>query len=711
MALPDINVVLRRSTVSANPQDLAALPLVTGPSSKGTLNVPQTFMSLSQILDGAGSGPGPELAGAILGVAGGPVVFCPSDKTTLGTAGSVTKTDPAAAVGTPFTLYGGVIVPGADANGRTFIRAKADGVTVTVVKGADGDTLLASAAGSAVTIRTAAAAGAVTTTGADLAAYVLPGPVAALIEQPVSYGTGASLIAVMAVTALDGKIVVTPKRQGVKLKFSTFTGNDTTLSAAVTNTTEITVTPGTNTDSQPVLAKDSATQLKAAIDAVAGALVTVTLGTGGARMSGIGAAYAAAAFTDLVFGSTGTMTVAGDPNDRYDFRVETMRAGTVGGATNPTIRWSADNAASWTGEILVPAGGVIELKDSLLDTGCTITLAQTLAKGDLWSFATTPPESDATATAAAIEGAVGDTAKQWGFATSPDSFDKAGVVVLDAKLQTHWKKRFAQGMFSVRDIGDGVLNETEIQWMDAVSNDFAGFVSGGNANTEAGGLTAVLAAPVRHVSPLSGRQFRRNGTFAAAPRRASIPVHEDLGAVKSGPIRNVVAIYHDEYVRPQLDAQRFITARTYDARPGQFFLTGSPTMADTANVAYSLYEWVSVSLSLARVAKEAAFPFLNDVLQAIAVPDQATGAPAGALTAAEASSIEAQIAAPLLKFLFKVKTDGKVSASSYTGGKRPVIVLRNYNYLQTREIRMEVEWTPLGVAKSILIGVTANLGS
>ena len=103
---------------------------------------------------------------------------------------------------------------------------------------------------------------------------------AALIEQPVKYGTGASLLIGFNPTPLDGKVVITPLVPGpVKIKFSTFTGSDTALSAAVANTTEITVTPGTNTDSQPTVSKDSATQLKAAIDAVAqarrGAVVRV----------------------------------------------------------------------------------------------------------------------------------------------------------------------------------------------------------------------------------------------------------------------------------------------------------------------------------------------------------------------------------------------------------------------------------------------------
>lgn len=709
MGLANISVALRRSNVAPNPQDRTALALVVGPSSKGTLNAPQTFTSLAQIADGAGDGPGAELAGAILGVAGGPVQFVPSAKSTPGAAGAVTKTDPAAAVGVPFTLYGGLILPGVDLNGRVFIRAKADGVTVRVIQGADGDTLLASVVGTAITIRAAAAAGAITTTAALLAAYVLPGPVAALIEQPVAYGTGASLIITYNPTPLDGKLVITPLVPGpVKIKFSTFTGVSTPLAAAVANSTEITVTPGTNADSQPTLAADSATQVKAAIDAVASALVTVTVGNG-AAMSGLGAAENAAAFHSLQFGSTGTMTVTGTPNDTYAVTTEVVRGGLVGGGANLTMRWTADGTL-YSGEVLIPANGIVVLKDSYLDTGATVTFSATLAAGDKFSFKTTAPKSNVADVLAAIDGALADSSRQWGFVTSSESFTKANAVLLDGKLQGVWAKRFARGMFAVRDIAEGVPGETRQQWADAMTADFAGFVSGSNAATEAGGLLDFAAAPVLHLSPLSLRQFRRPGTFATAVRKASIPAHEDLGKVATGPMRNVLAIYHDEAVTPQLDAQRFITTRTYDARPGSFYLTGSPTMADATNVAYALVQWVAISLTIARLAKEAAFTFLRDSLQAIGAPDAATGAPAGALTVGEKATIESLISAPVRKFLFLVKSDGKQSASPYADGEKPVEVLRTNNFVLDRTVNMEVAWRPLGVAELIKIGVTSKLG-
>ena len=329
MALPTSSMVASDGNLGIVPPSNGQTVVKVGVCSAGDQNV-LTFPATKTALVATNtSGPTVDAAALAFDYPNrGAIGICRTAASNVGVAGAVTKTDPAGAAGTPIVIYGGAIIPGADLNGRVFVRAKDDGVTLTVVQGADGDSLLASVVGKAVTIRTAAAAGAITTTGTALAAYSLPGPVAALIEL-VKYGTGASLISALATTALDGKLTITPKVQSVKFKLLAPTGSSTALAAAISNTTEITLTPGTNSDSQATAAANTATLVKAAIDLVASALVTVTVGTGGS-MSGAGASLAAAAFQDLVFGSTAALSISGDPLDAWGLRVKGTRSGAAG---------------------------------------------------------------------------------------------------------------------------------------------------------------------------------------------------------------------------------------------------------------------------------------------------------------------------------------------------------------------------------------------
>lgn len=128
-------------------------------------------------------------------------------------------------------------------------------------------------------------------------------------------------------------------------------------------------------------------------------------------------------------------------------------------------------------------------------------------------------------------------------------------------------------------------------------------------------------------------------------------------------------------------------------------------MSDPSDTAYTLLQYTKLALSVGRIAKETAFPLINDSLQVISSPDS-TGAPAGAMALPEANAIEKNISSAIERFLFKIKTDGKVSASLQD---KYVTVLRNYSYLATRELRMEITVTPLGLTRTITIGINLNI--
>jgi hypothetical protein len=453
----------------------------------------------------------------------------------------------------------------------------------------------------------------------------------------------------------------------------------------------ITLNLATNTNGEPTTTASAALTNLQALAATNPGTFSVSLVGTGSKLLG------AKASTPLPFGSNGVATVAGPANDIYNFTVKIVRGGLIGGANPVTLSWSVDGV-NFTSEQLIPLSGIFLIKDLILNTGVTITFTGTLDIDDTFTFTSTAPQTTSTDFLTALDAVLLDTMRPCGFITSPCSVTRAFASSIDAKLQAALQSRFVAGLFNTRDIAEGVPGETEVQWETALQNDFLGFVSNY-------GLIRMAAGAVLHNSTYTGREYRRPNSFDAASRRASIPVHEDLGKTASGVLRNVLAIYHDEALSLSLKAARFITTRTYDIRPGQFYITSSPTMADATDVAFNLLEYSDLALSVGRIAKDTAFPFINRSMDAIPAKDS-TGAPAGALSVTSAATIKAPIQAAIKTFLFRPKSDGQVSASTQTDY---VTVLRNYSYLATREIRMDVSVTPLGLNELITINVQLNI--
>jgi hypothetical protein len=137
--------------------------------------------------------------------------------------------------------------------------------------------------------------------------------------------------------------------------------------------------------------------------------------------------------------------------------------------------------------------------------------------------------------------------------------------------------------------------------------------------------------------------MRRPWLFAVMGRAASAPYHQDLGRTLeiagSGSIKRCLGLYHDEDSNPGLGDQRFITATSAIERPGAKLITYSPSSADQSDVAYSLLEYPRTVLVGLRIAKLKAFDLRASMFPTITEPDS-TGAPAGALTAAAAASME-----------------------------------------------------------------------
>ena len=694
LLLPGIQVIFRRSSTPPNPQDLAGIPCVIGPSSSGTTNTLTTLTTLADLAP-FGHGPGVEHAAEILNVAGGPVYFVRPNTTTPSTLSSVTKTlgNP---VGTPVTAFGSVLVPGGTATGDVLVTAKQAGVTLQVINpGVVTAATTVNVTGTAIVVTLKHDGTNITETGTGLAAAINGSVPAFALVGAAAQGGGAGTAGALATAALDdGAINFTALQAGVSFEILWSGVNTAFATAYNVGLKKVTVTLATDANGRPTTTATQALTLAGGLNNLASAnpgVFTATAVAAGGKL------LAAKAITVLPFGSSGTASVAGTPADQYNFIVQVVRAGTVGSASPVGIQWSCDGLV-YTSEVLVPNSGIVLLKDQFIDTGVTITLTGTFDVGDKFTFTSSLPTTGTTDYLTAIDAAIADTSKKFGYITLSGSVNRSFGTSIDSRLQVTLQDRFLYGLVNTREQAEGVPAETEDQWMTSISVDFAGYQS-------QKGLLSVCAGAVSHLSTYTGRTFRRPAVFVASARNSSIPVHEDLGKTDSGTLRNVLGIYHDESKKYGLEPQRFITTRTFSDRPGEFYFTSSPTMSDPSDTAYTLLQYTKVALSVGRIAKETAFPLINDSLQPLASPDS-TGAPAGALAFSEAKNIEDFISAAVKRFLFKIKTDGKVSASLQD---KYVTVLRNYSYSATRELRMEITVTPLGLTRTITIGINLNI--
>lgn len=694
LLLPGIEIQFRRTSTPPNPQDLSGIPCVIGPCSLGPIDIVTTITTLSD-LSQFGHGPAVEQAADILSVAGGPVYFVRSLTTTPSTLSSVTKTlgNP---VGTTVTSFGSVLIPGATATGDVLVTAKQLAASIQVINPG----VVTAATSVVVTL------GAIVVTlkhdgtniietGNGLAAAINGSVAAFALVSAAAQGGGAGTAGALATTALDdGAINFTGLQLGVSFEVL-LSGNNTAFATAYNvGLKKVTVTLATDANGRPTTTATQALTAVGGLNALAlanpGVFVATLVGAGSKLLG-------AKALTTLPFGSNGAATVAGTPADAYNFVVQVVRAGTVGGVNPVGIQWTCDNAV-YTSEVLVPNSGIVLLKDQFINTGVTITMTGTFDVGDKLSFTSSLPVTGSTDLLTAVDVAIADTTRKFGFITFSGSVNRSLATSLDSRLQAAVQSRFLHGLFNTRDIAEGIPGETEDQWMNAISIDFAGFQS-------AQGIVSMCAGAISHLSTYTGRTFRRPLVFVASARSASIPVHEDLGKTLTGTIRNVVGIYHDEFRKYGLDPQRFITTRTFDTRPGEYYITSSPTMSDSSDVGYTLLQYTKLALASTRIAKETAFPLVNDSLPGIPVPD-GTGAPAGALAFSEAQNIENFVSSAVETFLFTPKTDGKVSASRQ---EKYVYVARNYSYLATRQMRMKVGVTPLGLTRTITIGFNLNI--
>lgn len=551
-----------------------------------------------------------------------------------------------------------------------------------------------------------------TSTASQVATAIAAEPTAAALVTATAVGAGSGKAGPMSTTQLDaGTVMYTPLTPAATTVAHIVAGNSTALTVPAVTSGHVIVNVGTDSAGLPV---STAAQIAAAVlaEPTAAALV---LASGGAGKGGPRAQVA------LQYGSTGAMTVSGTGTDLASILVKIITAGIVGSSPAPAMQWSADAGNTWSSRTLIPPSGVIALRDGLLDTGLVVTLAGTMEVNDLFACSVAKPVVVSADLLTGIDAVIADTSRKFGYITSPTWVSRTTAVQIDTKLQATKTIRYLRGMFNTRNIGDGVMSETEAEWIDSINAEWSGFVS-------ADGIMWMVAGYMSHIGGLSGRVYglpgglRRPAVFAVSGRRSLQAMHQSLAETAMGPLPRInftvdlvtgvvtdPGISHDEQRHPGLDDERFITLRTFPMRDdSEIWITRSPTMADPSDVGHSLVMYMNCLMEGARTAAIAAFPFIEKPAEGIPVAESAQ-VPAGAISAADAARIESVVGGAVDALWFRVKSDGRKSMSPLALGSKTITVLRNNNYIADGHLDLELRGRPLGYNHDILIGVTLEL--
>lgn len=373
-----------------------------------------------------------------------------------------------------------------------------------------------------------------------------------------------------------------------------------------------------------------------------------------------GQATAGAAGAVTKNGTGPEVTVAGAAYDAYSAVVKITGGGVRGTAT---FRYSLDGGTTFSPDIVVPSGGSYPVPDS----GLTLSFAAgTYVLDDTYTFACTAPAGDATTLAAALDTLLADP-REWRFVkVVGQAADASGSATLAATLKTKMDAaatayRYARAFMDAADATDANL-----------ITGFAAFESG---------RVVVGAGMEELLSSVSGRYHSRPIGWSGAARAAKVPVHEDLGQVSSGSLQGVRSLARDERNTPGLDAQRFMTARSFLGLPG-FYITAGRTMAAQTSD-YQRIQNGFVMDKACRAARSALLRYLNSSVRV----DRETGY----ILEADAQAIEAEVQAMIEA---SVIASGNASAVE-------VKVSRTENILSTGTLRVAISVTPLGYMHSI----------
>jgi hypothetical protein len=403
--------------------------------------------------------------------------------------------------------------------------------------------------------------------------------------------------------------------------------------------------------------------------AVPGTLTTVTFASGQTWVSND--VYLIATDGSVTLTGSGpaasNVTHSDSPIDAYSVLLTITTAGGLGAGV---FTYSVDGGNSTSGQIAIPSGAG---KYAIPGTGVVATFSGTFTAGDTYAWTTTAAGYSTTDLTNAFTALLA-AAPEWGFVHVVGTWANAAAAasaaaIVDTQMTT------AEGQFR---FAFGLVECPTSESDSTVASAFASFQSR---------RTGVVAGDIGHVSSVTGRILRRNAAWAVATHIANIQPGEDPAFVGSTtPIVHVASLYRDEQKTPFLDAQRFITMRTFPGRPG-YFITNGNLMAPPGSD-FNYVQRRRVMDAACRIARQGELPYLNGSVR-INPAD-------GTIDERDAQSFEATVNS---KLKAGVVSTGDASASS-------VVVNRAANILSTSTLPVTVRITPLGYMKFI----STNIG-
>ncbi len=367
---------------------------------------------------------------------------------------------------------------------------------------------------------------------------------------------------------------------------------------------------------------------------------------------------------------------------------------TLGGAlATSQFTYSLDGtSANTSSPIVTTSGGTYAIPS----TGIVLTFSGSATAGDTYSFTVVGPGFSNADLVTAL------TTLTTTYLSSPYSMvcvtgnlsSTANWATQTASLQTIVNTLFNKGVYveffnGCPTIGTLTASAGSVV-VDSASTDAAILTQ--RLTTSSRG-TAATAGDMLLVSPLTGLAQRRNGSWAAATRAASVEASQSIGAVQDGPLPGVVSIYRDEFSAEALDAVGFITLRTFPGNvaagtglPG-FYITNGWTL-DTVTSDYHPLANKRVIDRGCGVAKASALPLVNSK-----VPTKN----GGVITERKAQSIEGTITDALLTALVNTQPQNATAVS--------VSVNRIHNVLSDGQLLITILIRPFAYAQFIVVSI------
>jgi uncharacterized protein DUF2586 len=274
---------------------------------------------------------------------------------------------------------------------------------------------------------------------------------------------------------------------------------------------------------------------------------------------------------DVTYTGTGSsvITLTGASLDSYSVQLEVITGGTIG-SVSPKIVFqiSLDGGVSFGARVSLGAANSYLIPN----TGITLHFAAgTLVAGDSAVFLGIAPKwASGDLTTALSDLLATFPNKAFGFIhiIGPMSASEAAVVKSSlASLESGTVYVHAECEARGQDPG-----EDEDDWSDALEADYASFTSE---------RMAIGAGAGRLVSPIDASSYLRPMTWDLAVRVAAIPVEQEPGRVRTGPMNITITdsnndlIGHDERVSPGLDDNRFATLFTIPGLSGCYVANGN----------------------------------------------------------------------------------------------------------------------------------------